>query len=80
MATVGCVNQTLADLGQLAFNGVDIIRSGGAEVVVVTVMEAGEEILTGSAVVRDTVEDSVIRATLDAVNRRFLVYTGGRKV
>lgn len=79
MATVGCVNQALADLGHLAFNGVDIIRSGGAEVVVVTVMEAGEEILTGSAVMRDTVEDSVIRATLDAVNRRFLVYTG-RKV
>ncbi len=78
-ATVGSVNQALAHLGQLTFNGVDIIRSGGAEVVLVTVAEAGEEILSGSAVVRDSLEDSVIRATLDAVNRRFLVYTG-RKI
>lgn len=79
IATVGCVNQALAPLGQLAFHGVDIIRSGGTKVVLVTVAEAGEEILSGSAVVRDTMEDSVIRAALDAVNRRFLVYTG-RKI
>ncbi len=76
MATIGSVNQALADLGQLRFNGVNMILSGGTEVFLVTVAEAGEEILSGSAVVRDTLEDSVIRATLDAVNRRFLVYTG----
>ncbi|MCL4319106.1 MAG: hypothetical protein M1596_04335 [Firmicutes bacterium] len=76
MATVGSVNEALARLDHLVFNGVDIIRSGGIEVVLVTVVESGNEVLSGSAVFRDTMEDSVIRATLDAVNRRFLVYTG----
>lgn len=76
MATVGAVNEALARLDHLVFNGVDIIRSGGAEVVVATVVESASEVLSGSAVLRDTMEDSVIRATLDAVNRRFVVYSG----
>lgn len=51
-------------------------RVGGIDVVVVTIADPGEEILAGCGVLRDTIEDTVIRATLDAVNRRILLYSG----
>ncbi len=76
VATVDAVNQALAQLEQLAFNGIELTRVGGIDVMVVTIADPGEEMLAGCGVLRDTVEDTVIRATLDAVNRRILLYSG----
>ncbi|WP_053960555.1 hypothetical protein [Sulfobacillus thermosulfidooxidans] len=76
IATVEAVNQALAQLEQLIFNGIEMTRVGGIDVVVVTIADPGEEILAGCGVLRDTIEDTVIRATLDAVNRRILLYSG----
>ncbi len=76
MATVEAVNKALAQLNQLTFNGIEMTRVGGVDVVVVTIADAGEEMLAGCGVLRDTLEDTVIRATLDAVNRRILLFSG----
>ncbi len=76
IATVGAVNQALAQLEQLVFHGMEMTRVGGIEVVVITIADPGEEILAGCGVLRDTMEDTVIRATLDAVNRRITLYSG----
>lgn len=76
MATVEAVNQALAPLEQLIFHGLETTRVGGIEVMVVTIADPDTEFLAGCSVVRDTIEDTVVRATLDAVNRRVRVYSG----
>jgi hypothetical protein len=54
---------------------VDRVSLGGADpttvTVVVTLLSArGEELLLGASIVRDDIEHAVMRATLDALNRR----------
>ncbi len=76
VATIDAVNQALAQLEQLIFHGLEVTRVGGIDVVVVTIADRGEEFLAGCGVLRDTIEDTVLRATLDAVNRRIRLYSG----
>ncbi len=76
LATIGAVNQALAPLEQLIFHGLETTRVGGVEIVVVTIADPDEEFLAGCGVLRDTMEGTVIRATLDAVNRRIRLYSG----
>lgn len=74
-ATLAAVNEVLAQFSHLLLNSVDVVAGNGADVVVMTVVDSGE-LLAGCAIVRETLEESVMRAALDAVNRRFHLYTG----
>lgn len=74
-ATVAAVNQIL---GQplLTLLDVKIVSQVGHSVVLTMIRFGEKQMLTGSAIVRGVLEETVVRATLDAVNRRVVLYTG----
>jgi hypothetical protein len=76
-ATVAAVNETLGG-AVLAFLDVSILQQVEHSVVLAMVRFGKAEVLTGSAVVHGVVEETVVRATLDAVNRRVVLYTGAK--
>lgn len=71
-ATLDGVSTMLDDTASLDLEGVDIVQVGGSSVAV-TVLELqrgrSTELLSGTAVVRDTPQDAIARAVLDATNR-----------
>lgn len=72
-ATLNAVAQYLQGAFTFALEDVQIIRLGRETVAtacVVLVTSFGEQALAGSALARQNEHDSIVRATLDAINRR----------
>lgn len=72
IATLQAVEDLLAPATTLSLNGLELLRCGGADVVlaVVEVRAARTQLtLTGSAVVRRGEVDAAARSVLDAINR-----------
>ncbi len=73
-ATLDAVEKIVQSPYSFALEDVVIIplgREKAAVVCIAVVSSLGEETYTGSAVVRQNNKDSVVKATLDAINRRF---------
>ncbi len=72
-ATLDAIAQYLQGAFTFALEDVEIIRLGRESVAVscvVLVTSLGEQAFAGSALVRQNDKDSIVRATLDAINRR----------
>lgn len=72
-ATLDGIAQYLQGAFTFALEDVEIIRLGRESVAtacVVLVTSLGEQAFAGSALVRQNDKDSIVRATLDAINRR----------
>lgn len=73
MATLNAVERYLRDSYTFALEDVSIIQLGRERVAVAClalVTSLGEQAFAGSALVRQNEKDSIVRATLDAINRR----------
>lgn len=74
LATLRAVDEVLAGRAEIALAHVEVAPVGedwvAVVVAVLTTADGIDERLTGAAVVREDVRQAVIRATLDAVNRR----------
>ncbi len=73
-ATLRAVEQLLAGLARFELDHLEISHVGAERTVLVNLSmlsAKGSERLTGAASVREDVRQAVIRATLDALNRRF---------
>ena len=71
-ATLEAVGRFLDGSYRLSLADLEVMRFGGEEIVLVGVrfhQERGETVLTGSAVVSQDVQQSVVYATLDGLNR-----------
>lgn len=72
-ATLDAISQYLQGAFTFALEDVNIARLGGESVAVscvVLVTSMGEQAFAGSAMVRQSAHESIVRATLDAINRR----------
>ncbi len=72
-ATLDAIVQYLQGAFTFALEDVEIIRLGREQIAVscvVLVTSLGEQAFAGSALVRQNDKDSIVRATLDAINRR----------
>mgnify|MGYP001046627971 FL=1 len=72
-ATLDAIAQYLQGAFTFALEDVEIIRLGRESIAcacVVLVTSLGEQAFAGSALVRQNDKDSIVRATLDAINRR----------
>jgi len=73
LATLNAVEQYLHGSMSFALEDVEILRLGRESVAVaciILVTSLGEQAFSGSALVRQNEKDSIVRATLDAINRR----------
>ena len=72
-ATLDAITQYLQGAFTFALEDVEIVRLGRESIAVscvVLVTSLGEQAFAGSALVRQNDKDSIVRATLDAINRR----------
>ncbi len=72
-ATLNAVEEYLHGTMSFALEDVEIVRLGREAVAVacvVLVTSLGEQAFSGSALVRQNEKDSIVKATLDAINRR----------
>ncbi|KAF0208984.1 MAG: hypothetical protein Q8S43_02470 [Actinomycetota bacterium] len=72
-ATLNAVEDFLQGTMSFALEDVEIVRLGRESVAVscvVLVTSLGEQAFSGSALVRQNEKDSIVKATLDAINRR----------
>lgn len=72
-ATLDAIAQYLQGAFTFALEDVEIVRLGRESIAVscvVLVTSLGEQAFAGSALVRQSDKDSIVRATLDAINRR----------
>jgi hypothetical protein len=72
-ATLDAVKRSLDEEVAFALEDVDVVQLGHERVAtscVVVVTPLGEQAFAGSALVRQNENDSIVRATLDAMNRR----------
>lgn len=72
-ATLDAIEEYLKGAFTFALEDVDIIRLGRERIAaacVVLVSSSSEEAFAGSALVHENEKDSIVRATLDAINRR----------
>ncbi len=76
-ATVAAVNQAVGSAWVVVLDA-KLVEQGGRSVALIMVRYGDEEVLTGSAVMHGVLEETVVRATLDAVNRRLVLYSGAR--
>lgn len=78
-ATLRAVEQLLAGLARFELDHLEVSHLGAERTVLVALSmltAKGSERLTGAAAVREDVRQAVIRATLDALNRRFETLRG----
>lgn len=78
MAALDALTQCIGDRNAFALEDVMICQLGRERVAVACVClvsRYGEESFTGSALVRQSDSDSIVRATLDAINRRMGLLT-----
>lgn len=73
-ATLNAVNQMIDEYLPFTFEDAGAIRLAELDIAVVTVgyfmHRSDEEILVGAAAVKNDLPDAIVRATLDAINRR----------
>lgn len=73
-AAVNAINQVVEEYMPFTLEDAGTTRLGGLDIAIVTVgyfmHRADEEVLVGAAAVKFDIPDAVVRATLDAVNRR----------
>ncbi len=74
-ATIAAVNQAVGGPWVVALDA-KLVEQADRSVALVMVRYGSEEVLTGSAVMHGVLEETVVRATLDAVNRRVMLYSG----
>lgn len=77
-ATLDAVEQYVKGLPSFSLEDVAIVRLGRQDIAVACVTMVspiGEQSLAGSALVRQGDKDSIVRATLDAINRRMAFLT-----
>jgi hypothetical protein len=77
-ATLDALGQYVADTTTFALEDVALVQLGRERVAVACVTlvtRYGEQSFTGSALVRQNESDSIVRATLDAINRRMGLLT-----
>ena len=77
-ATLDALGQYVADSTTFALEDVAIVQLGRERVAVscvTLVTQYGEQSFSGSALVRQNDSDSIVRATLDAINRRMGLLT-----
>lgn len=77
-ATLDAVEQYVGGVQSFSLEDVTVVRLGRQEIAVscvTMVSPAGEQSLAGSALVRRGDKDSIVRATLDAINRRVAFLT-----
>lgn len=77
-ATLDALSQYVSDSTTFALEDVAIVQLGRERVAVACVSlvtQYGEQSFTGSALVRQNDSDSIVRATLDAINRRMGLLT-----
>ncbi len=73
LAALNAVEQYLEGSMSFALEDVDVVRLGKESVAVacvVLVTSLGEQAFSGAALVRQNEKDSIVKATLDAINRR----------
>lgn len=75
-ATLDAVNQAIGQTRFLSLVEITTLTVAGIALVVALVMDSDREVMAGNAMLREVAEDSVVRAVLDAVNRRFVLFTG----
>jgi hypothetical protein len=78
LATLDAVDQYAEGAVSFALEDVTIVQLGREQVAVsciTLVTPYGEQSFGGSAMVRQNDKDSIVRATLDAINRRMGVLT-----
>jgi hypothetical protein len=79
VATLAAVQAATGDRTAFDVDQVEVVRRGGGRTVLAVVVmttAAGNEVLTGAAMVREDVHQAVIKASLDAVNRRIGPFLG----
>jgi hypothetical protein len=75
-ATLDAVNTALGTPSLLTLLESQEVSAAGRQLALVVVGGPDGDIMAGNAVMYDTWEETVIRAVLDAINRRFLLYSG----
>lgn len=76
-SAVAAVNQAIGLQESIRVMSVRQLVQSGVTLVLVLINDLEGEIMAGNAIHRDTtVEETIVRAVLDAVNRRFVLYTG----
>jgi len=73
LATINAINKCVPDARLFGLEDVDVLQLGRQRVAVscVSLVSAmGEESFVGSALVQQNEKDSIVKATLDAINRR----------
>ncbi len=76
-AAVAAVNHALAQENGLHLIDATEITLSGVEMAVMLVTDIDGEVVAGMAIKRDQpVEETIVRATLDAINRRFVLFSG----
>lgn len=78
LAALDALGQYISDTTAFALEDVAIVQLGRERVAVACVSlvtQYGEQSFTGSALVRQNDSDSIVRATLDAINRRMGLLT-----
>lgn len=74
LATLEAVEKFTKDVASFALEDVGIFNLAGERVAIaciIVVSPQGEEIFSGSAILRQNENEAIVRATLDAINRRF---------
>jgi hypothetical protein len=77
-ATLDAMQQIVRDIVPLHLDGVFAVPVNEDRVcltVVSALSSQGQERLTGTAIIRDNILEAASRATLDAVNRRLVIWT-----
>ncbi|PSR20924.1 MAG: hypothetical protein C7B45_12890 [Sulfobacillus acidophilus] len=76
-ATVAAVNETLGQVSGLYLIEARHLSIAGVPLILAVVGDRDGDVMAGNAIHRDAPpEEVMIRAVLDAINRRFVVYTG----
>lgn len=81
-ATLGAMQKIVGDIVPLKLEDVFLVPTDEESVCLIIISAAssrGRERLTGTAIVRDNIPEAAGKATLDAINRRLVVWTQERK-
>lgn len=77
-ATLGAMQKIVGDIVPLQLNDAFLVPTDGESVCLIVVSASssrGRERLTGTAIVRDDIPEAASKATLDAINRRLIIWT-----
>lgn len=75
-AALAAVNEAIGQGGALHLMEASQLTVSGVTLALALIIDQDGEFMAGNAILRETVEETMIRAVLDAINRRFILYTG----